>query len=88
LFEGMEMLMFNEVEEDGQADGATKHWHVFDIIARRLPRRADPRVLLHVSRVSQASMSRRRNSRARAAKLRWAATYVALPSGVSTFTGS
>lgn len=37
LFEGMEILMFNEVEEDGQADGASKHWHVFDIIARRQP---------------------------------------------------
>ena len=42
LFEGMEILMFNEVEEDGQADGASKHWHVLDIIARRRPAPSRP----------------------------------------------
>jgi trans-aconitate methyltransferase len=35
LFEGMEMHMFNELEEEGLADSAPKHWHVFDVIARQ-----------------------------------------------------
>ena len=35
LFEGMEVVSFNEEDEDGQADSGPKHWHVFDVIARQ-----------------------------------------------------
>jgi hypothetical protein len=35
LFEGMEIMSFNEEDEDGQADSGPKHWHVFDVIARQ-----------------------------------------------------
>ncbi len=36
LFDGMEVLAFEEEDVDDQtADGAPKHWHVFHIIARR-----------------------------------------------------
>jgi hypothetical protein len=32
----MEVVSFNEEDEDGQADSGPKHWHVFDVIARRV----------------------------------------------------
>ena len=36
LFDGMEVLAFEEEDVDDEtADGAPKHWHVFHIIARR-----------------------------------------------------
>jgi tellurite methyltransferase len=36
LFDGFDLLHFDENEEErGLAQGGTKHWHVFDIIARR-----------------------------------------------------
>lgn len=36
LFDGFDVLLFEEDEaERGLAQGGTKHWHVFDIIARR-----------------------------------------------------
>jgi trans-aconitate methyltransferase len=35
LFVGMEIVSFNEEDEDGQADSGPKHWHVFDVIARQ-----------------------------------------------------
>jgi trans-aconitate methyltransferase len=35
LFEGMEVVSFNEEDEDGHADSGPKHWHVFDVIARQ-----------------------------------------------------
>ncbi len=37
MLDGMEVLHFEEKEFDGKtADGSAKHWHVFDIIARKL----------------------------------------------------
>jgi len=37
LFSGMEILEFEEVEKDRKlADGTPKHWHLFNIIARRI----------------------------------------------------
>jgi len=30
----MDVVSFNEEDEDGQADSGPKHWHVFDVIAR------------------------------------------------------
>jgi trans-aconitate methyltransferase len=38
LFDGLDVLRFTEVEEDGPAYSGTKHWHTFDVIARRPPR--------------------------------------------------
>lgn len=36
MFEDFEILEFNELDEDGKtALGAKKHWHIFDIIARK-----------------------------------------------------
>lgn len=35
LFEGLEIMSFNEEDEDGQADSGPKHWPVFDVIARQ-----------------------------------------------------
>jgi len=35
LFDGLEVLSFVEVDEDGQASTGPKHWHVFDVVARR-----------------------------------------------------
>ncbi|MEV6851122.1 class I SAM-dependent methyltransferase [Actinoplanes sp. NPDC051411] len=34
LFDGLDVLRFDEVEEDGPAYSGTKHWHTFDVIAR------------------------------------------------------
>ncbi len=37
MLSGMRVILFNEREFDGKtADGKPKHWHVFDIIARKL----------------------------------------------------
>ena len=35
LFEGMEIVSFNEEDEDGQADSGPKQWHVFNVIAHQ-----------------------------------------------------
>jgi trans-aconitate methyltransferase len=35
LFEGLEILDFNVEDEDGPAFSGPKHWHIFDVIARR-----------------------------------------------------
>ena len=35
LFEGLEVLHFHVEDEDGPAFSGPKHWHVFDVIARR-----------------------------------------------------
>jgi tellurite methyltransferase len=35
LFDGLELESFVETEEDGEAWGEMKHWHVFHAIARR-----------------------------------------------------
>ena len=35
LFDGMELETFLEIEDDGEAWGQMKHWHVFHAIARR-----------------------------------------------------
>lgn len=36
MLDGMEIILFKEKEFDGKtADGNPKHWHVFDIIARK-----------------------------------------------------
>jgi hypothetical protein len=35
LFDGLELESFVEEEEDGEAWGEMKHWHVFHAIARR-----------------------------------------------------
>ena len=35
LLEGLEVVRFEEEDEDGQAFSGPKHWHVFDVIARR-----------------------------------------------------
>ena len=35
LFEGLEVLRFDVEEEDGEAFGGPKHWHVFHVVARR-----------------------------------------------------
>jgi SAM-dependent methyltransferase len=36
MFNGFEVIELTEVEEDGRvADGSPKHWHVFQLIARR-----------------------------------------------------
>jgi hypothetical protein len=34
LFDGLDVLRFTEVEEDGAAYSGTKHWHTFNAIAR------------------------------------------------------
>jgi SAM-dependent methyltransferase len=34
-FDGLELEVFEEEEEDGEACSGTKHWHVFHVIARR-----------------------------------------------------
>jgi hypothetical protein len=35
LFDGLDVLRFTEVEEDGPTYSGTKHWHTFDVIARK-----------------------------------------------------
>jgi hypothetical protein len=35
LVEGLELRSLHEIEEDGQAYGGPKHWHTFQVIARR-----------------------------------------------------
>ena len=35
LFAGLEVVRWTEVDEDGPAFSGPKHWHVFDVIARR-----------------------------------------------------
>ncbi|MBA2254809.1 MAG: methyltransferase domain-containing protein [Chloroflexi bacterium] len=35
LIDGLELLVLDEVERDGEAFSGAKHWHVFDIVARR-----------------------------------------------------
>jgi trans-aconitate methyltransferase len=35
LFDGMEIVAFQEEDKDGDAYSGPKHWHVFDVIARR-----------------------------------------------------
>jgi trans-aconitate methyltransferase len=35
LFDGLDVLYWTELDEDGQAYSGPKHWHVFDVIARR-----------------------------------------------------
>jgi len=34
LFDGLDVLRFTEVEEDGPAYSGAKHWHTFDVLAR------------------------------------------------------
>ncbi|MBR2786821.1 MAG: hypothetical protein IKD76_04945 [Clostridia bacterium] len=37
LFEGFDIVCFNEVERDGKTGlGKIKHWHTFEIIARKI----------------------------------------------------
>ena len=36
LFTQFEIELFREIDEDGQAVSGPKHWHYFDVIARRL----------------------------------------------------
>jgi SAM-dependent methyltransferase len=36
LFDGLEVVSWVELDEDGPAYGGPKHWHVFQVIARRL----------------------------------------------------
>ena len=35
LFEGLEILLFEAYDADGQSFRGPKHWHIFDVIARR-----------------------------------------------------
>ena len=35
LFDGLEVLHFHVQDEDGMAFSGPKHWHVFDVVARR-----------------------------------------------------
>jgi trans-aconitate methyltransferase len=35
LFDGLDIVSFSEQDEDGPAYGGPKHWHVFNVIARR-----------------------------------------------------
>lgn len=36
LFEGFDMVDFNEIEKDGKTGvGKIKHWHIFEIIAKK-----------------------------------------------------
>jgi trans-aconitate methyltransferase len=35
LFDGLEVVRWTEVDEEGAAFSGPKHWHVFDVIARR-----------------------------------------------------
>lgn len=35
LFDGLEILKFEVFEDDGQSFRGLKHWHIFDVIARR-----------------------------------------------------
>jgi len=37
LFDGLELLALDEEDEDGNSFLGPKHWHVFDVIARRSP---------------------------------------------------
>jgi hypothetical protein len=34
LVEGLDVLVFDEIEEDGGSFLGPKHWHTFDIVAR------------------------------------------------------
>jgi hypothetical protein len=42
LFHGLEVLHFHVEDEDGAALSGPKHWHVFDVIARRPAATARP----------------------------------------------
>jgi trans-aconitate methyltransferase len=35
LFDGLEILKFDVFDDDGQSFRGPKHWHIFDVIARR-----------------------------------------------------
>jgi trans-aconitate methyltransferase len=35
LLDGMEIIQLNESETDGEAASGPKHWHIFDILARK-----------------------------------------------------
>jgi SAM-dependent methyltransferase len=35
LFDGLEIVSWNEIDEDGMAYTGPKHWHVFEVVARR-----------------------------------------------------
>ena len=37
LLDGLDILRFEETERDGHAFSGPKHWHTFDILARKLP---------------------------------------------------
>lgn len=37
LFEGFEIVRFNEIEKDGMTGiGNIKHWHIYDVIAKKI----------------------------------------------------
>lgn len=37
LLDGFEIIKFEEIEKDGNtATGKNKHWHVYDVIAKKL----------------------------------------------------
>ncbi|WP_243420800.1 hypothetical protein [Micromonospora globispora] len=43
LLEGLDLVSFTERDEEGAAYSGPKHWHVFDVIARRpLPKTSIP----------------------------------------------
>jgi len=37
LFDGLDVLALDEEDQDGDSFLGPKHWHVFDVIARRPP---------------------------------------------------
>lgn len=42
LFDGLEVVHFHVQDEDGMAFSGPKHWHVFDVVARRSERDNSP----------------------------------------------
>jgi trans-aconitate methyltransferase len=42
LLRGLETIQLRETERDGEASTGPKHWHIYDILARKLADRASP----------------------------------------------
>ncbi len=42
LADGLDIIVFDEQEDDGDSFLGPKHWHLFDLVARRPPRPARP----------------------------------------------
>ena len=56
LLNGLQILRLQETEHDGHAYSGPKHWHTFDILARKARQHLPPADQLHLTQVPRRAV--------------------------------